>query len=93
MIGWTIIDRKGNQNSYPSFNEIKQYGKGMFVAAKKPTYGVYDNHGNELLAPIYEKVQFISHEIIQVVKQGEIGYYRIDGTPVFEIEDIDQVRR
>lgn len=84
--GWTVIDVKGKQKSYPSFNAITQKGNKLFETNQKPTYGLYDNHGNMILPEIFEKIEFISGSIIKVYKTGEIGYYSITGKPIFELD-------
>lgn len=88
--GWTILDHHGKQKSYPSFNTIDQKGNGLFETNQKPTYGLFDNNGNEILPAIYEKIECITNEIIKVYKTGEIGYYSIFGEPIFEL-DVDRL--
>lgn len=85
--GWTIIDAQGKQKSFPSFNTINQKGKGLFESDKKSTYGLYDNNGNELLPAIYEKIECITEELIKVYKVGEIGYYKLNGQAIFDLEE------
>lgn len=83
--GWTILDRNGIQKSYPSFNEIIPCGNNLFQARKKTLYGVFDRNGNNILPPIYERVEFLGDGIIQVIRNGELGYYSMDGTPIFDL--------
>lgn len=84
--GWTIIDQMGILQSIPNFNRIEQLTKNIFETTNKSTYGLYDMHGNEIVAPIYERITIITQDIIQVMKNGEIGYFNAKGIVVFDIE-------
>lgn len=84
--GWAIMNHQGILQSFPSFNRIEQLSKNLFETTEKATYGLYDSHGNELIAPIYESITIVSKDIIQVVKNGEIGYFDTKGISLFNIE-------
>jgi len=84
--GWTIMDHNGILKSYPSFNKIIQVSRNLFETIEKTTYGLYDSHGKELIPPIYEKITIVTPEIIQVIKNGEIGYLSINGNALFAID-------
>lgn len=83
--GWTILNKSGDLMSYPSFDKINQLGYGLFETPKKAIYGVIDGNGQEIVPCQYEKVEVLSMGIIKVIKQGEIGYFNLNGEPVFEI--------
>jgi hypothetical protein len=84
--GWTIIDRSGILQSYPSFGKIIQLTPHFFETTNKPTFGLYDSHGKELIPPIYEKISFLNNNMIQVIKNGEIGYLTIWGKSIFSLD-------
>lgn len=83
--GWTIIDEQGVRSTYGSFTQIEQIGSGLFQCTKKPLYGLYDNHGTQVLPTIYESIRFVNRDIVQVIKDGEVGYYSIKGASIFKL--------
>lgn len=83
--GWTIINTEGIRSTYGSFTAIEQIGSGLFQCTKKPLYGLIDNHGTQILPIEFESIRFVNKEIIQVVKDGEVGYYSISGKSIFAL--------
>lgn len=83
--GWTIIGTDGLPKSLPSYGELEQTGYHMFRMNALPTYGLIDSHGNTILPAVYEKITMLPDNLIQVVKDGQIGYYDYRGKVIYEI--------
>lgn len=80
--GWTIIDREGRTKSLDSYQKIEVHGNGLFSTQKADLYGLVDHHGEVILEAEYERLKILENNIIQVVKNGEIFYFKMDGTPI-----------
>ncbi len=82
---WTLMSTDGQLKSFPSYATITPISTNFFQTKDLPTYGLYDSHGKEIIPAIYEKLIFITPEIIQVVLKGEMGYIDIQGNTIFSI--------
>ncbi|GAB5416121.1 MAG: hypothetical protein Crog4KO_12940 [Crocinitomicaceae bacterium] len=80
--GWTIIDVNGLAKSLDSYGVIEGYGNGLFSTASASLYGMIDHHGNTILETKYERLKILNGDTIQAVKDGEILYFKLDGTPI-----------
>lgn len=81
--GWTLIDSGGRPLSYPNFGAITAVHRSLFQTGKLPLYGLFDSKGKTLIPAIYEQLNFLPHNIVQVIKNGEVSYFRMDGTALF----------
>jgi hypothetical protein len=77
---WTTINLFGEELFAPSFGSIVPVASNFFYARARRHYGLYDTKGNELLPCEYEHVDPINGSVIRIVKNGNIGYLRPDGT-------------
>jgi hypothetical protein len=80
--GWTIIDRQGNYQVLPGFDEITAESPTIFVTRAQPLFGLYDAHGNELISPEYQQLNFLRNDLIQGRKDGKIFYFDRSGAPI-----------
>ncbi len=80
--GWTIIDRQGNYQVLPGFDEITAESPTIFVTRAQPLFGLYDAHGNELISPEYQQLNFLRNDLIQGRKDGNIFYFDRSGKPI-----------
>lgn len=80
--GWTIIDRKGNYQVLPGFDEISAESPTIFATRAQPLLGLYDAHGNELIPAEYQQLNFLRNDLIQGRKDGNIFYFDRSGKPI-----------
>ncbi len=80
--GWTIIDVNGLAKSLDSYGRIEGYGNGLFSTASASLFGMIDHHGETILETKYERLKILNGDTIQAVKDGEILYFKLDGTPI-----------
>lgn len=83
--GWTMISKTGTLLSYPSFASISSVSENLFKTRKLPTYGLFDSHGKEIVPCKYEKLKVINANLIQVMLNGQMGYFNIKGEEIFPI--------
>lgn len=80
--GWTIIDANGYNKSLDSYGEIDVHGNGLFSTSQSALFGLFDSAGNEILPVEYERIKVMESKVIQAVKNGEIYYFKPDGSPI-----------
>jgi len=80
--GWAILDANGRPKSLDSYGEITVHGNGIFSTASASLYGLIDHHGEVILEANYERLEILHGSVIQAVKNGEIFYFKLDGTPI-----------
>jgi len=80
--GWTIIDANGHNKSLDSYGEIEVHGNGLFSTSKSAIFGLFESDGTPLLPVEYERIKVLANDVIQAVKDGEIYYFKRDGTPM-----------
>ncbi len=84
--GWALIDRQCRPLTFPNYGVVSSINQGLFQTVKLPLKGVYNANG-ELLIPVeYEQIFFLENGIIQCVKNGELYYFRKDGTNLLSIK-------
>lgn len=76
---WTVINKFGDEMFQPCFGSVVPLGTNMFFAKDRYLMGIFDTEGNEILPVKYDEIVSISDELLQVVDDGNIGYYHIDG--------------
>ncbi len=81
--GWSIIGKNGLTKTLPSFPEIKQINANLFETNKLPMYGIFDSKGKAIIEPIYEKITLVDKKLFQVIKNGEIHYFDLNGKKIF----------
>jgi hypothetical protein len=81
--GWSIIGENGLTKTLPSFPEIKQINANLFETSKLPLYGVYNSNGIAIIEPIYEKITIVDKKLFQVIKNGEIHYFDLNGKKIY----------
>ena len=84
--GWTLIDHHCNSLTYPNYGAITAINSQLFNTRRLSFYGLYDTHGNLIIPVEYEQINFLPHGIIQCVKNGELYYFRKDGTNLLSIK-------
>ena len=84
---WTTINTYGEELFEPSFGSIVPVASNFFYARAKLHYGLYDGKGNQLLPCEYDHIDRVSGSILRVVKNGNIGYLRVDGRWILRVED------
>lgn len=82
--GWTIIDLSGKPLSYPNFGPVTPVHRSLFKTEKLALNGLFDATGRQLIPVEYEQLNFLPHNIVQAIKNGEVSYFRTDGTPLFK---------
>lgn len=50
---------------------------------KKPLHDLIDSNGKTILDVLYDEINFLKDNIIQVISKGEIHYFKIDGTVIY----------
>ncbi len=80
--GWTIIDVNGFHKSLDSYGEIEVHGNGLFSTSKSALFGLFNSQGTEILPVEYERIKVMENNVIQAVKNGEIYYFKNDGTAI-----------
>ncbi len=83
--GWTIIGTNGLPKSLSSYGDLEQSGHRIFRMSMLPVYGLIDSHGNAILEPVYEKITLLPDNLIQVIKDGQIGYFDYRGKVIYPI--------
>ena len=78
-----MINKFGEELFEKSYSFIKPIASNIFYAQERAHYGLYNLDGSIIAEPIYDKINLIDTDIIQVVKEGKIGYIRCDGSWVF----------
>lgn len=76
---WTVINKYGDEMFQPCYGSVVPLGTNMFFAKDRYLMGIFDTDGNEILPVKYDEIVSISNELLQVVDNGNIGYYHIDG--------------
>ena len=82
----TQIRRQCSPLTFPNYGVVTSINKGLFQTVKLPLKGVYDSNGKLLIPIEYEKIVFLANGIIQCVKNGELYYFRKDGTNLLSIK-------
>jgi hypothetical protein len=73
--GWTLINEKGDYLHFPCFGEIMNATENTFIELQRVTYGIFDQNGNQLLAPIYQKIEWVDKDLISCLLDGQIVYF------------------
>lgn len=81
--GCTLINSRGFQKSYPSFNPMTIIGPNLIRTTEKIKYGIIDSQGKTILKPEYEKISFLNDGIIQAVRDGNISYFDMGGKVIY----------
>ena len=81
---WTIIDKKGNQKSYPNYNPIENLSLNIFKTTEKINLGVVDSNSKIIIPIEFEKINFINQNIIQGIKEGKLFYFDYQGKIIYE---------
>ncbi|MBL4706405.1 MAG: WG repeat-containing protein [Flavobacteriales bacterium] len=76
---YVIINQEGDELSIPGFSSLEPLAINTFMAKEAPLFGLYNNKGELILAPIYEHIRILDNEIIQVQKIGKVGYLKPNG--------------
>ena len=81
--GWQVLNRNGNLLSVASYQEIKPIANNTIQAKEFPKKGIY-NYKGELIVPVeFERINFVSKTIMQVIKDGKAGYIDIEGKWIY----------
>lgn len=81
--GWSVIDSTGKSMCYPNFGAITSLTPSLFQTGKQALSGIFDTSGKLIIPVNYERINFLPHHIIQVIKEGEVRYFRTDGSELF----------
>lgn len=83
--GWTLINLKGEVQSLPSFNEIELIGKWVQIQPKNK-YGLVSHSGKTIVNPEFEKITELKMDLLQVIQNGQIGYFSRRGNVIYPIQ-------
>ena len=80
-----IINRQGMFVVPPKFDAIKREKEGHFkVQSSNIFYGLWSSNGKEIVPAKYDTMEYLNNEIIKVENADFIGYYRVNGEPLWE---------
>ncbi|MDX1445844.1 WG repeat-containing protein [Lishizhenia sp.] len=81
--GWTLIDKSGELQSFPGYRELSNCGGKYFQTLERAKVGMVNAQGVEVIPPIYDLITKVSDEVVQVVKDGKVGYLHINGDVIY----------
>lgn len=81
--GWTLIDVHGDFKSYPGHRELSNCGGKYFQVKESAKVGLVDANGKEVIPPIYDFITKVSNDVVQVIQEGKVGYFRINGDVIY----------
>jgi hypothetical protein len=68
---WFYIEKDGTPYNDKIYDEIKQISKNKALITKSNHHGIIDQHGRELLPPIFKKIHYDTFNQIAMVFNGE----------------------
>lgn len=85
---WGTLTHHGYEIIPNKFHQIFPLQENMFSAIAAELFGLYDENGNEILAPVYDYIKLENSLNIFRVEQGsKIGYFANDAIWLWQLQD------
>ncbi|SFT88985.1 WG containing repeat-containing protein [Lishizhenia tianjinensis] len=81
--GWTLIDKTGELQAYPGYRELSNCGGRYFQTKESAKVGLIDAQGKEVIPPVYDYLEKVASDVVQVIQDGKVGYLRINGDVIY----------
>jgi hypothetical protein len=85
---WGTLTKHGYEIIPNKFHKIFPLENNMFSAIAAELFGLYDEVGNMILAPVYDYIAMVPRQNIFRVEQGsKIGYFANDAVWLWQLQD------
>ncbi len=83
---WAVMDKNGFRLTDFRFDEAEHFDNQVAKVSVRSLYGIADENGNEILPLHFEVIKLIKDGIFSIQKGDRIGYFRADGTWLWELQ-------
>jgi hypothetical protein len=80
---WVVINAQGELMFEPCYADVEPMADNLFQVKERDYKGLWDIRGNQLLPDIYDQITKVNTDILQVIKDGLVGYVDYRGNWIY----------
>ncbi len=81
----TLMTGTGRMKSFNTYHKLAEITSEIYSISKPTLYGICRADHSFIIPPIYEKITFVKNNLIQVLLDGKIGYFTMDGKMLYDL--------